>query len=261
MERRGGRIARLLLGTVILGSFGPSAALDTQDIYVRAFRDPNCFERFGEMTLIDGGCYANVYSNLTAAFQGNIITYSYPQEFTLTEYIDDCNNMYNQPRRIRAGLCVRFVGQLYGIMSMVYRSPTCSNFCSTINVAVQTFWSMAQCKGTVYQVNTFPLQSECLRVNNGTQLFSISNGYTNITQVTFPGDRQCTSGAVTKSYSMTNGYCYPLYTDKQPMSFTWSVALSSPSAISSSPTVPRLLSLAAPATVAAAHLLPGRLRL
>merc|ERR1712157_675512 len=44
------------------------AFADNLDIQVKLFQDPNCFERAQDATMLDNGCYANLYSNLSKAF-------------------------------------------------------------------------------------------------------------------------------------------------------------------------------------------------
>mmetsp|Transcript_15103 Transcript_15103/g.31585 ORF Transcript_15103/g.31585 Transcript_15103/m.31585 type:complete len:261 (-) Transcript_15103:202-984(-) len=204
----------------------PGVSGDALDIEVQLFRDPNCFERAQDITLLDSGCYGNIYSNLSKAFLVRMVGFGDPERFNLFEYVGTCHLEYQYsalPRSIQGGRCTRFVGPFYGILRSSFRSNTCAGSdCSTLNVAMQNFFSDAGCEGLPVQTFKYPLQNACLRWSNGTQTFQVDSTYSNITQVDYPGNDVC-SGGFRRTYVITNRRCYSLYPDRSPRSFSWNV--------------------------------------
>mmetsp|Transcript_5990 Transcript_5990/g.9570 ORF Transcript_5990/g.9570 Transcript_5990/m.9570 type:complete len:262 (+) Transcript_5990:86-871(+) len=201
----------------------PRQAADTLDVSVRMYRDSNCFERQDELLLLDGGCYANTYSNLTKGYKVKIVSFDGQQKVDIYDYEDNCNTQFRPPRTIRANTCERFVGGFFANIDLRLRSSTCVGDCSRLAVAVQRFYSEALCKGLAYQVYNYPVQNECMRWSNGTQVFLVDPTNTNITQIDYVGDDKCSSTALTRTYTMVGGQCYYLYADRAPRSFSWTI--------------------------------------
>mmetsp|Transcript_5007 Transcript_5007/g.10069 ORF Transcript_5007/g.10069 Transcript_5007/m.10069 type:complete len:266 (-) Transcript_5007:204-1001(-) len=234
------------------------AAGDALDIEAQLYRDPNCFERAEDLTLMDSGCYANLYSNLTKAYVVKMVGFGIGNErFDLYEYIGTCHQEYQysaKPRSIRANRCTRFLGGFYALLKSSSRSNTCTGSdCSTLNVAYQNFYSEAGCAGLPMQTYKYPLQNACLRWSNGTQTFRVDATYSNITQVDYPANDGC-SGGFRRTYVITNRRCYSLYPDREPRSFSWTVEASTSSIGTSSATSIRPRMMGAPALAVAAPL-------
>jgi len=215
----------------------PPVNADTMDINAVLYKDANCFERADEMVLLDQGCYANRYANLTKAFQLKIVVFETGiQKIDLREYLNDCYPAYlfRPARTIHCGRCESFVGGFFVQTSLRLRSSTCEGYsCSPLNTAVQSFYSMENCEGLVMENYYYPLQGECMRYNNGSQAFSLPPGYSgkNISQVDFPGNDGC-NGVSQRKYSMVDGQCYSLYSEVAPLSFVWQVEKARPLAVS-----------------------------
>jgi hypothetical protein len=199
------------------------SAADTLDVGVDLYQDSNCFERQDNLMLVDSGCYGNLYSNLTKAFSVRIVGFTGTQKVDLYEYIDACHNTFSAKRTLLVGQCQRFVGGFFAVLSLRFRSTTCSGeSCSRIAVAVQSFFSAASCQGLPYQIYTYPVQRECMRWYNGTQTFTVDPSNSNISQIDYIGSDAC-SGGLTRAYTITNGECYSLYADQPPRSFQWAI--------------------------------------
>jgi len=208
-----------------LASLCQVALADTMDINVVLYKDPNCFERADDMVLLDQGCYANRFDNMTKAFQLKVVVFDEKPKIDLREYINNCYEafLFKPARTLEGGRCERFVGGFYVQTSLRLRSTTCEGYsCSPISVAVQRFYSEEGCTGVVVENNNYPLQSECMRFSNGTQAFKLGDTDNNITQVDYLGNDGC-NGVLQRSYSMIDGNCYSLYSDSSPKSFIWMV--------------------------------------
>mmetsp|Transcript_5507 Transcript_5507/g.16385 ORF Transcript_5507/g.16385 Transcript_5507/m.16385 type:complete len:265 (-) Transcript_5507:162-956(-) len=205
---------------------------DALDIAAQLYRDPNCFERVDDLTLLDGGCYANLYSNLTRAYLVRMVGFGSAERFALYEYIGSCHREYQysaRPRDIRGGRCTRFVGPYYVLLKSASRSNTCVGAdCSTLNVATQHFFAASGCAGLPSHTYKYPLHNACLRYGNGTQTFQVDATFSNITQVDYVQDDVC-SGGFRRNYVITNRRCYSLYPDRAPRSFSWTVEASTSS--------------------------------
>jgi hypothetical protein len=221
-------MARLGLPTILIFRLLLPCAAETWDIHVQLYRDPNCYEFSDTLVLLDQGCYANMYSNVTKAYSVKAIDFEYPQRIHIQEYQDDCQTPTKvNPKEIESGTCTRFVGSFWGKIELRYRSSSCiGDICSRLAVAVQTFYAKPNCIGLPMQTFYYPAQKECLRWFNGTQtfLFSSDKSGTNISQRDYEGENanRCNSG-VRKTYTMLGGHCYPLRIDQPPMSFRWVV--------------------------------------
>lgn len=212
---------------------------DTYDIGVKLFTDPNCLFPANEFMLLDGGCYANKWApNSTKGFKMNIVYFNSPQRIDMREYVDDCNNLAMPKRTVTSGtdVCNPFLGSMYAQFDVRFRSNTCQGqLCSTLAVAVQTFYQRAGCAGPAHSVFRFPVQGECLRAQNGTQDLMASGDDSTISLHDYGGGDDCTtSSSVTlRTYSITNQFCYPLYSTEAPRSFQWKVERNIPMATTS----------------------------
>jgi hypothetical protein len=207
---------------VVAASLTQRCAADTWDIMVQLFRDPNCFERAAELQLLETGCYANLYSNFTKAFTLNVISFEAPQLVDLREYSDDCKTKVLGPRPISVNRCERFAGSFWGQLSLRFRSSTCvGDMCSRLAVTIQHFYRTKDCADLPYKMFRYPVPG-CMRANNGTTDFLLSNDprATNITMTEYAINDKC-DGELIKRYTMTSGWCYPLYADREPRAFKW----------------------------------------
>mmetsp|Transcript_11755 Transcript_11755/g.32126 ORF Transcript_11755/g.32126 Transcript_11755/m.32126 type:complete len:264 (-) Transcript_11755:177-968(-) len=241
----------------------PGVAGDALDIKAQLYRDDNCFERAQDLTLLDSGCYANLYTNITKAYTMKIVGFGATERFDLFEYIGTCNQGYQysaRPRQIQGGRCTRFLGPFYAILKSTFRSNSCSGSdCSSLNVATQNFFSEAGCAGLPTQSFKYPVQNACLRWSNGTQTYQVDATYSNITQVDYPANDLC-AGGFRRTYVITNRRCYSLYPDKAPRSFSWTVEASTSSTGAISAASPRKRALGAPALAVVAPLAVLRAR-
>jgi len=185
--------------------------------------------------LLDSGCYANLYTNATKAYMVRITGYGdlAVQKFSLFEYVGTCNKGFQfsaEPRKLRGGKCERFLGPYYAMLRTRQRSNICvGEECSTLTVALQHFYSLADCQGLASYTFKYPLKNACLRFSNGTQAYRVDAAYTTITQTDFLGDNAC-KGSMTKTYAITNRRCYSLHANKEPRSFSWTVEEATPAA-------------------------------
>jgi len=213
---------------------------DTYDIGVRLYTDANCLFWANEFLLLDGGCYANKWeSNSTHSarakgFKMNIVHFNSPQRIDMREYIDDCHTLAMPKRNLITGVdvCNPFLGSMYAQFDIRFRSNTCQGqLCSNLAIAVQTFYTQSFCAGPAFAIFRFPVQGECLRAMNGTQDLTASGDDSNISLVDYGGGDDCNgarAGVRERRYSITNQYCYPLYTQEAPRSFSWRVERNAP---------------------------------
>lgn len=234
---------------------------DTYDIGVSLYTDANCLFWANDFLALDGGCYANKWAtnSSTKGFLMKIVYFNPPQTIHLTEFSDDCHTKAMPTRRVITGKgsdtpCFRFMGSMYAQFTIRFRSNTCQGSqCSTLGIAVQTFYNGAGCAGSAYSIFRYPVQGECLRASNGTQDLTASSDESNLTLVDYSGSTNCepAEGGRQRTYSITNKYCYPLYTTRAPRSFSWRVERHKPFSAASTAhrSMPRLPAVAA--TVAA----------
>ncbi|CAE7781781.1 unnamed protein product [Symbiodinium pilosum] len=173
--------------------------------------------------LLDDGCYANLYTNLTKAFKLRIVGFTAPYQYDIYDYTDACHTQFSPKRTLTSGKCERFVGGYFAMMTNRLRSSTCVGAsCSRLAVTKQRFYSETNCMGLPYEVYTYPVQNECMRWSNGTQTFKVDPTTTNVTQTDYLVNDKC-GGDLIQVYTMTVGYCYELYPDRAPRSFKWEV--------------------------------------
>jgi len=207
---------------------------DTYDIGITLFTDVNCLFWANEFKILDNGCYANRWApNSTKGFKMNIVYFNSPARIDMREYADDCSTLAMPKRKLVSGTnrCTPFLGSMYAQFDIHRRSNTCMGpQCSNLAVAVQTFYTAASCTGPAHMIFRFPVQGECLRAINGTQDLMASGDDSNISLIDYGGGDDCT---VTKdvrirTYSITNQFCYPLYSQEAPRSFSWRVERNTP---------------------------------
>eukprot|EP00441_Pelagodinium_beii_P016446 CAMPEP_0197663208 /NCGR_PEP_ID=MMETSP1338-20131121/56523_1 /TAXON_ID=43686 ORGANISM="Pelagodinium beii, Strain RCC1491" /NCGR_SAMPLE_ID=MMETSP1338 /ASSEMBLY_ACC=CAM_ASM_000754 /LENGTH=220 /DNA_ID=CAMNT_0043241461 /DNA_START=44 /DNA_END=703 /DNA_ORIENTATION=- len=205
-----------------LGALLQLCYADTLDIDVKMYQDSNCFERRDDLLILDDTCYANLFTNLTKAYKMKIVGFDpASQQLDLFDYTDDCQTLFTPKRTLSAGKCERFIAGYFGIINIRLRASTCEGpDCSRLAVTNQRFYSEEGCQGLPYQIYTYPVQNECMRWANGTQVFTVDPTNTKITQVDYLANDKC-DGGMQKRYEMENGLCYPLYTDRAPRSFLW----------------------------------------
>lgn len=205
------------------------ARADTYDIGVKLYTDANCLFWASDFVLLDNGCYANTWaSNASKGFRLNIVYFNSPQKIDMREFTDDCHVSFAPKRTVTTGTdrCTPFLGAMYAQFDIRFRSNTCKGqLCSTIAIAVQTFYTQALCNGMAYAIFRYPVQGECLRSHNGTQELMASQNDDNLTLSDYSGSYNCKSGpdVRTRTYSITNKNCYPLYATLEPRSFSWVV--------------------------------------
>jgi len=157
-----------------------------------------------------------------------ITMFDEPQRYSLRTYSDDCHTLHGQ-REVYAGTdrCNQFMGSMYATFDIQMRSATCEGSkCSTLSVAVQTFYNAASCTGSEYASFKYPVQGECMRAMNGTQTILASPDDSNITLSDYVNNDVCgRSGSVgiRRTYFIKNALCYPLYTTQAPYSFNWKI--------------------------------------
>lgn len=199
---------------------------DTYDIGIKLYSDNQCMFWADDLLLLDGGCYANIYSNNTKAFSPRIVYFNEPQRIDFREYTDDCYNLAAPKRTFVAGRCTFFAGVYFAEMTIRNRGSTCSGpQCSPLAIVVQTFYSQAGCTGPSYALYRFPVQNECMRWANGTQTFATTAGDQNVTLVDYVND---TCRGVNRSYTILNQYCYVLSPLQAPRSVMWRVQRDKP---------------------------------
>jgi hypothetical protein len=197
------------------------AKADSWDVFVELFSDSGClYDKYGEVTLVDSQCYANTYSTLSKAFTVKMVAFGALPEFDIAEYTDDCQELYTAKRTAPAGACGRWFGPLRAKLSVRPRSTTCTEGCSELSMAVQTFYENSACTGREAFANAFPVQNECLRFFNGTQQFTADSS--NVYQKDYPANDDCTGDEV-DSYAMAVGQCMPMFTKKSPRSVMWHI--------------------------------------
>eukprot|EP00931_Biecheleriopsis_adriatica_P007773 TRINITY_DN109023_c0_g1_i1.p1 TRINITY_DN109023_c0_g1~~TRINITY_DN109023_c0_g1_i1.p1 ORF type:complete len:281 (+),score=44.23 TRINITY_DN109023_c0_g1_i1:29-844(+) len=222
-HRCGGSLACYFAAALVWLTFPQLARSDTLDIEVRLYPSSSCMERIEELFVLDDGCYANLYTNLTKAYKLKITGFDDDKTLDLYEYLDDCETPFSPARTLSANKCVRFVGGFFAILNLRLRSTTCEGAsCSRLAVTHQRFYSEAGCQGLPFQIYTYPVQNECMRWSNGTQAFAVDPTNSNITQVDYVMNDKC-EGDLIRQYNMENRNCYELYPDKAPRSFMWTI--------------------------------------
>eukprot|EP00929_Paragymnodinium_shiwhaense_P031826 TRINITY_DN17752_c0_g1_i1.p1 TRINITY_DN17752_c0_g1~~TRINITY_DN17752_c0_g1_i1.p1 ORF type:complete len:299 (-),score=37.19 TRINITY_DN17752_c0_g1_i1:356-1252(-) len=194
---------------------------ETWDIQLQLYRDPVCMERVEDILLMDQGCYANLYSNITKAYSLKILFFNYPQSIEVREFSDNCQSIARPPRPMGTERCVRFLGGLWAVVRLLFRSPTCVGECSKLGVSEQVFYPEKNCGGRPIKSFWYPSPG-CMRAANGTQELGLNTDSrgTNITFTDFIYNSAC-DGGIVKVYEVPSGSCFPLYEDRSPRSFQW----------------------------------------
>lgn len=224
---------------------------DTYDIGINLFDDPNCMNWVDQLVILDGGCYANRWApNATKGFKINIVDFNNPQKMHMREYSDDCHTQSWEAKTFTSGTdpCALFLGSTWARFDIRFRSNTCKGqLCSNLAIAVQTFYSAAFCAGPAHSIFRYPVQGECMRAFNGTQDLTAGGGDANISLMDYGGSDNCKAGRGIRfrTYSITNRFCYPLYSNRAPRSFSWRVERTTPYAAASdgSRSLPQLLAI------------------
>lgn len=229
-----GTALRAILSWLVGAAWLQLGRADTYDIGVTLFTDANCLFWANTFLLLDNGCYANKWApNSTKGFKMNIVFFNSPQRIDMREYVDDCHTLAMPKRTLTTGTdrCNPFLGSMYAQFDIRFRSNTCKGqLCSNLAIAVQTFYTAAFCAGPAFSIFRYPVQNECMRAFNGTQGLFASGGDTNISLSDYSGSDNCKidRGVRLRTYSITNDYCYPLYTTNAPRSFSWRVERTKP---------------------------------
>lgn len=221
----------------------PPRRADALDIYVELYTDSACLlPKQSELLLVSDQCYAGTFTEATKAYTVKTVGFGADSSFDLTQYTDDCGTAYSPTgdindatSKIQAGVCSSWFGSAFMAKASVrLRSEVCTEDCSTLSLAIQTFYRGDGCTGLELYAYSWPVQSECLRYWNGTQQFVANAGATTITQMDYPGDDFCSGSAET--YQMTadcteddvGDCCMSLTTDvglddDAPRSFSWRI--------------------------------------
>jgi len=216
----------------VLLCFLPIVWADTYDVSVRLYQDANCFESADDLTLLNEGCYANLWGNASKAFKVKITDFIKPQSVDVRLYSGTCHghNEATMMRTLAAGMgrCERFPDRnspYFGVVNLVFRGGSCpaDTLCSKkLKTVQQTFYEQKLCQGRPTGFSEFPVQGECMRYFNGTQSYYLDPSGQNITQVNYAGSDKC-DGNDRRTYHIVNTMCYPLYTDVAPRSFSWAI--------------------------------------
>lgn len=201
---------------------------DTYDIGVTLYNDMNCLNFVEDLILLDNGCYANKWApNGTKGYKMNIVFFNKPERIDMREYLDDCHTLAMPKRTVTTSKepCFPFLGSMYARFDTRFRSNTCEGeMCSNLKIAVQTFFSQAECTGPAHSIFRYPVgHGDCMRAFNGTQTLIERGG--NVTLTDYSGSDECKAqtGARVRTYSIRASFCYPLYTTRSPRSFSWRV--------------------------------------
>jgi len=216
--------ASMILRVVSVFAVTKVCLSDSWDVKIRLYRDLNCFERADDLLLLNNGCYANLYGNLSKALAVKIVGYDAQGKFDFTEYNDNCNSIQRPTRQIQGQTCVKFTGAFWARLTLSLRSSTCTSDCSSLRVAVQTFYTSTDCSGLPYTIFKKPLRRECMRMTNGTQNFSATLSGVRITQTDYAGIDNCGARGGTDpiKYDIEARKCYSIQSPTA-QSFRWTV--------------------------------------
>lgn len=88
--------------------------------------------------------------------------------------------------------------------------------CSPLKLVVQEFFSTTNCRGPPFAEYKYPIERECLRYSNGTQIFFCDPKYINVTEIDFQANQRCDGLQI--KYVMKLNLCYQLYGNR---GFRW----------------------------------------
>jgi len=226
------------------------AGADALDIYVELYTDSSCLlSKQSELLLVSDQCYAGTFTEVTKAYTVKAVGFGADSSFDLAQYTDACSTLYTAKRNIKAGVCSPWFGGTFMVKASTrLRSEVCTEDCSTLSLAIQTFYEGDGCTGVEKWANSWPVQSECLRFWNGTQKFEANAGATTITQSDFPGDDFCSGDGPVETSQMTGDCtaddisrcCISMPTnvglpDDAPRSFSWRIQQASQYTAAASP--------------------------
>jgi hypothetical protein len=200
---------------------------------------------------MEGVCYSNTYSNYSMAYTVKIVDFDPPGKVMIYQYSDNCITQIMAPKAVVAEQCQQFTGAFHGIYKLMFRGTPCERkeeYCSKLRIVTQEFYQSVTCKGLTTASFAFPLHKECLRFENGTQNFEVSEDLTNITQTDYHGSSVC-AGSLAYRYHIQVDRCYPLYGD---FAFKWRIDIIEQLAASCSYRKARLSAMSM-ATLASLH--------
>ncbi|KAF4654772.1 hypothetical protein FOL47_009781 [Perkinsus chesapeaki] len=217
-----------------------SYAFASTDVSIDVYRDEHCFEKTDTVLLEAAGtaCYANTFDvEQSLAFSIKTIDYTPNSErFQLSLFKDDCKtpeskNSFGSQFSVISGACEPILGTAYGIYSVRYRNEkrTCNpsdsaywGGCSPLRVAVFSRYTTTDCSGMPIEVQIKPaFDGECLRAENGTQTYALSETSSNMTLRDFQGATDCLEEPQ-RTINVGIGACYPLGVDQ---SFRWTTSV------------------------------------
>ncbi|KAF4655640.1 hypothetical protein FOL46_008180 [Perkinsus olseni] len=215
-------------------------AFASSDVSIEIYRDEHCFEKTGTLLLEAAGeaCYANTFDpDQSSAFSVKTVDFTPNNErFTVSLYKDDCKtpetkNSFGERFTVHSGACEPVLGTTYGIYTVRYRNEERSchtadaatqGGCSLLRVAVYSRYDNTDCSGTPVEVEMKPASSgECLRAENGTQVYVLASSSSNMTLQDFEGSHDCLEEPQ-RVINIFIGACYPLGIDQ---SFMWTISV------------------------------------
>ncbi|KAF4685052.1 hypothetical protein FOZ60_006990 [Perkinsus olseni] len=214
-------------------------AFASSDVSIEIYRDEHCFEKTGTLLLEAAGeaCYANTFDpDQSSAFNVKTVDFTPNNErFTVSLYKDDCKtpetkNSFGERFTVHSGACEPVLGTTYGIYTVRYRNEERSchtadaatqGGCSLLRVAVYSRYDNTDCSGTPVEVEMKPASSgECLRAENGTQVYVLASSSSNMTLQDFEGSDDCLEEPQ-RVINIFIGACYPLGIDQY---FMWTIS-------------------------------------
>jgi len=234
-----------LLWSVSITSTGgivPSNNMDTYDIWLQLFDDDGCKFPNEDMLLTTNNCYANRFNfpadkieSLGYSFAVTIVSFyntsstdvEAPVKINIDYYTDVCNTRQKETLQIMENECSGLIDRpvfatFHGMFTLKHRAKTCdpaeSFKCSPIKLAYNQFFRDSTCQGVPYLVFQYPVQRECIRYSNGTQMFyqdPQNDDY--LIEVDYPHSPDCTENSigcescvVPLRFSIKRDFCYEL---------------------------------------------------
>jgi len=226
--------------------------VDTYDVWIQLFEDSQCLFQTEDIILTTDNCYANRYdlppNNLVSlgyAFRVSIVNLFnrtmgdrvYPRMINFAYFRDKCLSTNAPSLQMVENQCSGAIerpmfGKLYGYFTLKHRSTTCNPelnlACSVVRLSHLEYFKSDSCSSLPYLKLSYPINRECLRYDNGTQLFYLDpNSASTIIEVDFPHSPDCTVNeigcancVVPAKFYMQRDQCYKL---KDFDSFRWTV--------------------------------------